>query len=111
MRRFHYAYCNDYVYHGRLLPKKGNEVKYKSLPSKGYVHINSYSSPGKTGSRLNRAEAEAIVCWLELEKDNLEKTYKKPIHKIVAVVTPFKAQEPRYGIKYKKYREMRNIKR
>ena len=41
------AYCNDYVYHGRLLPKKGNEVKYKSLPSKGYVHINSYSSPGK----------------------------------------------------------------
>lgn len=87
------AYCNDYVYHGRLLPKKGNEVKYKSLPSKGYVHINSYSSPGKTGSRLNRAEAEAIVCWLELEKDNLEKTYKKPIHEIVAVVTPFKAQE------------------
>ena len=87
------AYCNDYVYNGRLLPKKGNEVKYKSLPSKGYVHINSYSSPGKTGSRLNRAEAEAIVCWLELEKDNLEKTYKKPIHEIVAVVTPFKAQE------------------
>ena len=37
----------------------------------------------------NRAEAEAIVCWLELEKDNLEKTYKKPIHEIVAVVTPF----------------------
>ena len=57
------AYCNDYVYHSRLLPKKGNEVKYKSLPSKGYVHINSYSSPGKTGSRLNRAEAEAIVCF------------------------------------------------
>ena len=89
------AYCNDYVYHGRLLPKKGNEVKYKSLPSKGYVHINSYSSPGKTGSRLNRAEAEAIVCWLELEKDNLEKTYKKPIHEIVAVVTPFKSPRSR----------------
>lgn len=34
-----------------------------------------------------------LSCWLELEKDNLEKTYKKPIHEIVAVVTPFKAQE------------------
>ena len=28
------AYCNDYVYHGRLLPKKGNKVKYKDLPPK-----------------------------------------------------------------------------
>ena len=112
MRRFHYCLLHDYVYHGRLLPKKGNEVKYKSLPSKGYVHINSYSSPGKTGSRLNRAEAEAIVCWLELEKDNLEKTYKKPIHEIVAVVTPFKAQEAeiRYQIQKisgnEKYKDM-----
>lgn len=87
------AYCNDYVYHGRLIPKKGNEVKYKDLPPKGYVHVNGISEPGKTGSRLNPAEASAIVAWLETEKDNLEAIYKKPIAQLVAIVTPFKAQE------------------
>ena len=54
------AYCNDYVYHGRLLPKKGNKVKYKDLPPKGYVHVNGVSEKGATGSVLNRAEAAAI---------------------------------------------------
>ena len=87
------AYCNDYVYHGRLLPKKGNKVKYKDLPPKGYVHVNGVSEKGATGSVLNRAEAAAIVSWLETEKDKLESVYKEPIRKIVAVVTPFKAQE------------------
>ena len=87
------AYCNDYIYHGRLLPKKGNKVKYKALPSKGYVHVNGVSEKGGTGSVLNKAEAAAIVSWLEKEKDNLERAYKDPINKIVAVVTPFKAQE------------------
>ena len=48
---------------------------------------------GATGSVLNRAEAAAIVSWLETEKDKLESAYKEPIRKIVAVVTPFKAQE------------------
>ena len=86
------AYCNDYVYHGMLLPKKGSEVKYKALPPKGYVHINGSSEPGKTGSRLNQAEAKAITTWLEQEKDKLENAYKKKIHEIVAIVTPFKAQ-------------------
>ena len=61
------VYCNDYVYHGRLLPKKGNEVKYKSLPSKGYVHINSYSSPEKQEA-AQLAGSGLAVCWLS-EKD------------------------------------------
>lgn len=87
------AYCNDYVYHGRLLPKKGNKVKYKDLPPKGYVHVNGVSEKGETGSVLNKAEAAAIVSWLEKEKDKLESVYKDPVCKIVAIVTPFKAQE------------------
>ncbi len=74
------------------------------------MYTSTVTAALKTGSRLNRAEAEAIVCWLELEKDNLEKTYKKPIQEIVAVVTPLKPKKPKYGIKYKKYQEMRNIK-
>lgn len=86
------AYCNDYVYHGMLLPKKGGKLKYEGLPPKGYVHINGFSEPGKTGSRLNVAEAEAITTWLGLEKDKLEKAYQQKIHEIVAIVTPFKAQ-------------------
>ena len=82
------AYCNDYVYHGRLLPMKGNKVKYKALPPKGYVHVNGVSEKGTTGSVLNKAEASAIVSWLEKEKEKLESVYKDPIHKIVAIVTP-----------------------
>lgn len=84
------VYCNDYVYYGRLFFKKGNEVKYKFFFFKGYVYINSYSSFGKIGSCFNWVEVEVIVCWLELEKDNLEKIYKKFIYEIVVVVIFFK---------------------
>ena len=87
------SYCNDYVYHGRLLPLKGDRPKYTHLLSKGYVHVNGYSQKGKTGSRFNEAEAAAIVKWLSREKEELEKAYGKPIPQVVAIVTPFKAQE------------------
>lgn len=69
------------------------------------------AAPEKQEAASTGLEAEAIVCWLELEKDNLEKTYKKPIHEIVAVVTPFKAQEAEIRHQIQKYQEMRNIKR
>lgn len=87
------AYCNDYVYHGRLLPLKGDRPKYAALPSKGYVHVRGYSQKGKTGSRFNEAEAAAIVKWLSREKRKLEEAYGKPISQVAAIVTPFKAQE------------------
>lgn len=87
------AYCNDYVYHGRLVPLKGDRPKYTAIPAKGYVHVNGFSRRGKTGSRFNEAEATAIVAWLVREKEGLEKAYGKPIHQVAAIVTPFKAQE------------------
>ena len=57
------------------------------------MHVNGVSEKGKTGSVLNRAEAAAIIAWLEGERKALEQAYAKPLHKIVAIVTPFKAQE------------------
>lgn len=51
-------------------------MKYKDLPPKGYVHVNGVSEKGATGSVLNKAEAAAIVSWLEKEKGNLENAYK-----------------------------------
>lgn len=87
------SYCNDYVYHGRLVPLKGDRPKYTAIPAKGYVHVNGFSRRGKTGSRFNEAEATAIVAWLVREKEGLEKAYGKPIHQVAAIVTPFKAQE------------------
>lgn len=87
-------YCNDYVYDGKLKLKVGEHSKYHTgLPPKGYVHVNGVSEAGKTGSRFNRAEAAAIVTWLGLKREELEKVYQKPIAEIVAVITPFKAQE------------------
>lgn len=87
-------YCNDYVYDGKLKLKVGERCKYDTgLPPKGYVHVNGASEAGKTGSRFNLAEATAIVAWLRLKCEDLKRVYQKPIADIVAVVTPFKAQE------------------
>lgn len=87
-------YCNDYVYAGKLQLKVGERCKYDTgLPPKGYVHVNGVSKAGETGSRFNMAEAAAIVAWLKMKGAELKKIYQKPIAEIVAVVTPFKAQE------------------
>lgn len=87
------AFCNDYVYHGLLVPLKGNTRKCESIPPKGYVHVNGISVRGKNGSRYNNAEAEAIVSWIVHERMTLETAYGKSVDQVIAVVTPFKEQE------------------
>ena len=69
-------------------------MKYKDLPPKGYVHVNGVSEKGATGSVLNRdGSGSNRLLAGNGKKDKLESAYKEPIRKIVAVVTPFKAQE------------------
>ncbi|WP_019211237.1 AAA domain-containing protein [Yersinia massiliensis] len=85
------GYCNALCYHGKLQPKRGVE-KETFLPAMGYLHIDGLGQQTNGGSRYNTFEAETIAGWLVAHKEELERHYDKPLHKVVGVVTPFSAQ-------------------
>ena len=87
------GYANQYVYRNRLIPKVGEQHQHEhTLPNRGYFHINSVSQRQGT-SRVNLVEAQVIAQWLQSQKDTLLSAYlKQPIHKIVAIVSPYRAQ-------------------
>lgn len=88
------SYSNSYVYANQLQPKKGNLHNRKhNLPPKGY--LNSPSQSEKIGiSRVNKTEARVVAQWIHSKCKALCDDYGKPIHKIIAVLTPYKAQVP-----------------
>lgn len=85
------GYCNTLSYHGKLQPKRGEE-KETIFPAMGYLHIDGRGMKSNGGSRYNAFEAETIAAWLVAHKDDIERHYDKPLHKLVGVVTPFSAQ-------------------
>lgn len=85
------GYCNALCYHGKLQPNRGVE-KETFLPAMGYLHIDGLGQQTNGGSRYNTFEAETIAGWLVAHKEELERHYDKPLHKVVGVVTPFSAQ-------------------
>jgi len=89
------GYCNDLCYRGKLVPKRGPKLtpdQTDTLPPMGYVHVNGICQQSRGGSRHNLLEAEVIAAWLAQHRESLERQYRKPIHAIVGVVTPFSAQ-------------------
>lgn len=85
------GYCNTLCYHGKLQPKRGIENE-TLFPAMGYLHIDGKGMQANTGSRFNAFEAETIAAWLIAHKEEIERHYDKPLHKVVGVVTPFSAQ-------------------
>ncbi|MEZ2578434.1 AAA domain-containing protein [Buttiauxella ferragutiae] len=85
------GYCNALCYHGKLQPKRGCE-KETLLPAMGYLHIDGLGQQANGGSRYNVFEAETVAAWLAAHKEQIERHYDKPLHKVVGVVTPFSAQ-------------------
>lgn len=85
------GYCNTLCYHGKLEPKRGIENE-TLFPAMGYLHIDGKGMQANTGSRFNAFEAETIAAWLIAHKEEIERHYDKPLHKVVGVVTPFSAQ-------------------
>ncbi|MFZ1873178.1 MAG: AAA domain-containing protein [Chania sp.] len=85
------GYCNALCYHGKLQPKRGGE-KETLLPAMGYLHIDGLGQQANGGSRYNLFEAGTIAAWLAAHKEEIERHYDKPLHKVVGVVTPFSAQ-------------------
>ncbi len=85
------GYCNTLCYHGKLQPKRGCE-KEALLPAMGYLHIDGLGQQANGGSRYNTFEAGTITAWLAVHKEEIERHYDKPLHKVVGIVTPFSAQ-------------------
>lgn len=90
-------YCNTLCYKGLLLPKRGNRnsepyTRLPPMPSLGYLHIDGVAEVSPAGSRINQLEAQTIAQWLSDHCKQLESYYKKALHHIVGVVTPFRAQ-------------------
>ncbi len=84
-------YSNKYVYNECLILKGGDKNKKLDLPPLGYVNVNG-TDIHYGNSRRNDLEARAIVEWIAVNKERIEKAYSKPIGELLAVVTPFKAQ-------------------
>jgi hypothetical protein len=86
------SYCNDLCYQGKLRPMRGVGERKNGLPAMGYLQVDGLCERRGNGSRQNILEAETIAAWIAEYKTSLENIYAKPIHEILAVVTPFSGQ-------------------
>lgn len=86
------AYCNDLCYRGLLLPRRETPPRDPTWPPFSYVHVDGRVESPPSGSRINRQEAETLAEWLATHRGALEERHGAPLHEIVGVVTPFKAQ-------------------
>lgn len=95
------AYCNALCYAGRLVPVRPVDERPPELPRMGYAHVSGRAR--KAGpSRVNDVEAWTIAQWIASHADALRRLGARargqderelpPLEKVVAVVTPFKAQ-------------------
>lgn len=85
-------FCNQLCYHGKLIPCREPNISPIELPAMGYLHIDGICTQGSSGSRQNKVEAKTIAAWIADHREMLEGAYGEPIHKILAVVTPFAGQ-------------------
>lgn len=87
------AFANEYVYQNSLILLGGQEHdKPHSLPPMGFVHVDGLCEKYLL-SRRNVGEANAILYWLSHLRKELETAYGKPLHEIVAIITPYSAQK------------------
>lgn len=85
------GYCNALCYHNKLIPKRGPRGSASGLPAMGYLHVEG-KCERRGGSRANQVEAVTIADWIVSNRLELEEKYRKPIHEIIGVVTPFGGQ-------------------
>lgn len=83
--------CNELVYNGRLQPMAAKPNMEPPLPPLAWANVNGISER-LGGSQRNLREAEAIARWIVSKADEWTRFYKKPIEKIVAVITPYGPQ-------------------
>jgi hypothetical protein len=82
------AFSNRIWYTGdtSLIPRRSEKPPF-IVPHFGHLHVS-----GRMRNKSNEAEAEAIVRWIDMHGPRLQEHYGKPIHEVVAVLTPFANQ-------------------
>jgi AAA domain/PLD-like domain len=85
------AYCNELVYRGQLVPVRG-PVESPSVPPMAWAHLRGDSQRAGP-SWTNAPEAEAIARWTARCRVAIEAEHGKFIEDLVAVITPYRAQQ------------------
>jgi hypothetical protein len=82
------AYCDELFYKGRLHVLT-DTTRWPTTPVQGlsWMHVEGESEPGATSSRINAAEADAVVRWVSTAAPGLRSSGAE-----LGVVTPFTAQ-------------------
>ena len=88
-----FGFCNDLAYKGKLSSARTAE-SVSPLPALAYMDLPGVDARAN-GSRENGLEAVAIAQFIYERAPELKAAYDKPIHEIVGVITPFKAQAER----------------
>lgn len=85
-------FCNRLCYQGALKPMRPHPEVAPPIPQFSFGHVG-YPSAIRMGSRYNIGEAYVIAAWLASYRKALESHYKADLSDIVAIITPFSAQQ------------------
>lgn len=96
---FHYrchptiiGYCNELLYGGRMRIVRSAEATRSGMPAMSWVSASPSNPVRLDNSWANEAELTEIAQWIEEAAPRLVAAYGQPLAKIVAVITPLKAQ-------------------
>ncbi|MCG8894211.1 hypothetical protein G1K97_08230 [Tenacibaculum finnmarkense] len=86
-------FCNELAYNGILKPMKGKTKENQIFPSMMAYHVAGISER-KFNSRCNISEVNAIITWLQQNKEKIQKAYNvENIESILGIITPFASQK------------------
>lgn len=69
----------------------------------GYLHIDGKGMQASGGSRFNAFEAETIAAWLAAHKEEIERNYGEPLHKVVGLLPHFRHKSVRLNRHYESW--------
>ncbi|MCF2874991.1 MULTISPECIES: DEAD/DEAH box helicase [unclassified Tenacibaculum] len=86
-------FCNELAYNGILKPMKGKTKDTQAFPPMVAYHVEGVSER-KYNSRRNIKEVNAIITWLQQNKETIQKAYGvDTIEKQLGIITPFASQK------------------
>ncbi|MGB1041794.1 MAG: AAA domain-containing protein [Tenacibaculum sp.] len=86
-------FCNELAYNGILKPMKGKAKDTQAFPSMMAYHIEGVSER-KYNSRCNVKEVNAIITWLQQNKETIQEAYGvDTIESELGIITPFSSQK------------------
>lgn len=85
------GYCNRLLYANQIRCIRGDKPTAAQLPAMSWVGVQG--TPTRAGhSMVNIAELEEIARWIRESHQRLIDAYQRPLAKVLAIITPLKAQ-------------------